>query len=353
MSFRFAVGLLVTASLTFATGPGARLSGQGSDPRAEVDAQLTALRFTTAEIASLHTGKVISRAESSSDAGELVTQAAIMVRKPHAAVLSYYGQMIAYVDGQVTIAFGRFSTPATLTDVSGLAFDRSEVSGLKACRPGSCDIRLGGAGLKTLQSSIDWNAADAEARVNTYARKAAVDYVNAYRQRGDEALVTYNDRDDAVSLKSAWSGIVSNSSGLTAMLPELGRYLTRYPSDPLPGSRDVFYWIKENYGLKPVISIVHGVIYTTPGRTDRTIVAQKYIYASHYYDASLAVASIVSGMEAGLPTTYIVYGNRSRGDMLKGGFGGIQRTAARSQAKKAAESTLATIKQVLEAQPAN
>jgi hypothetical protein len=46
--------------------------------------------------------------------------------------------------------------------------------------------------------------------------------------------------------------------------------------------------------------------------------------------------------------SYIVYGNRSRGDLLKGGIGGLRRSVARDQAKKAAEGTLGSIKTALE-----
>jgi hypothetical protein len=351
MSSRFIVAALAAASL--ASAAGIRLSGQTDDPRSEVEKLLAGVQFTPSEIANLQNGKVISRVDSGTDTGELVTQAAIKMRVPHEKAVSYYGQMIAYVDGKVTLGFGHFSTPAVAADAAKLAFDRSEVEEMKGCRPGSCDIRFGAAGLRTLQTAIDWKSSDYENRVNAYARQAAVDYVNEYRRKGDQALVTYNDRDEPMNLRDAWSGIVKSSSGFRGMLPELERYLVQYPSEPLPGGRDIIYWIKENYGLKPVISIVHGVIYAPPGRTNRTIVAQKYIYASHYYDASLAVASIISGTENGAPVTYILYGNRSRGDMLKGGFGGMKRTAARSQARKAAEGTLTTIKQVLEGQAAN
>jgi hypothetical protein len=185
--------------------------------------------------------------------------------------------------------------------------------------------------------------------VNAFMRKAAVDYVTAYRARGDDALVTFNDRDTPTNLKEEWAGILKNATTLTARAPELMRYLDLYPAQPLAGAHDILYWIKENYGLKPVISIVHGVVYTPPAQPNRTLVAQKYIYASHYYDASLAVASIVGGMENGSPVTYILYRNRSRGDLLRGGFGGIKGNVARSQARKAAETTLDTIRTQLEA----
>jgi hypothetical protein len=315
-----------------------------------VDAYLTKSGFSADEISGLEAGRVISRVEASRSTGtEILVVAAVKILVPRAQVVSYYGQMIAYVDGNVTIAFGRFSSPPAAADVKGLAFDRDEVEALKSCRPGNCDIRVSGTTLEALRSSIDWNAADHAERVNAFARKAAVDYVTAYQARGDAALVTYNDRAQPVRLQEQWLGILGNSPFLQDYAPELKRYLERYPKATLAGASNIFYWSKEAYGLAPIIGIVHGVIYEAPSHPDRTMVVQKQLYASHYLNASLAVATLLDGKEGAGPATYLLYTNRSRGDLLKGGFGGLKRNVARSQARRAAEDTLGTIKQVLEA----
>lgn len=303
--------------------------------------------FTAADVQMLAAGKVIARVDSASD-GELVSIGAVRVRAPRAETAAYYGQMISYVDGQVTLAFGKFSNPPALDDVKNLTLDQKEIDALRTCKPGDCDLRIGGAGLAAIRQSIDWKAPDVAERVQAAARQAVVSYAAAYMQRGDAALVTYADTSTPVSLKDQWRGIVSNSPQLRQYAPGLSDYLLQYPASPLPGARDVFYWIKENYGLKPVISIVHGVIYQAPDRPDRTTVVQKQIYASHYYDASLAVATLFDGEENGKPTTVIVYANRSRGDLLKGGFGGLKKKVARDQAKTATLETLGTIQTQLE-----
>src|SRR5215471_5878458 len=116
MSSNLFVAIVTAASLTGAAAVG--LSGQSNDPRGEAEKLLTAAQFTPSEISSLQSGKVISRVDSGADTGELVTHAAIKMRVPHADAVSYYGQMIAYVDGQVTLAFGRFSNPAAPADVA-------------------------------------------------------------------------------------------------------------------------------------------------------------------------------------------------------------------------------------------
>lgn len=318
-----------------------------TDPRREVHEYLTRNGFTPEEIARFEAGEVAARADTVGSE-EIVAVAAVKIRAPRDRVLNYYGQMISYVDGAVTLAFGRFSVPPRLDDVKDLSFDDNEVGDLRSCKPGGCDIRLSGAGIEALQNAIDWSAPDSVRRVNEFARKAALDYVVAYQSQGDAALITYDDRAKPVSVQQQWRGIVGNATYFHEYVPELKAYLEQYPRGSLSGGRDVFYWVKENYGLKPVISIVHGVIYQPTARTDRAFVVQKQLYASHYYDASLAVATLLSAAENGTNATYLVYANRSRGDLLRGGFGGLRRNVAQSQARKAAQQTLGTIKRQME-----
>ena len=316
------------------------------DARREVVDYLTRSGLKAEEIARLDSGAVVARATLKSQ--EVITVGAVKIRAPRDRVLDYYGQMISYVDGTVTLAFGRFSSPPTAADVKSLTFDPKDIEDLRSCKPGSCDVRLSGTGIDALQRTVNWKAPDAAERVNEFVRDAAVDYVAAYQATGDAALVTYGDRAKPVSLQQQWRAIVGNAAYFHEYAPELKTYLEQYPRGSLPGGRDVFYWVKEDYGFKPTVSIVHGVIYQPPTRTDRAFVVQKQIYANHYYDGSLAVATVLSATENGAPVTYLVYANRSRGDQLRGGFGGLKGNLVESQARKAAEETLGTIKRQLE-----
>jgi hypothetical protein len=323
--------------------------GAATIPREIEQYLLQAAQFSGTDVAALEGGKVIARVMPGGADTELAVVAAVKIRATREQTVGYYGRMIAYVDGEVTTAFGRFSTPPALADVKDLSLDAAEIAQLKSCRPRDCDLRIGGAGLDRIRAAIDWNAPDAAARANDVVRQSIVGYIGAYLRDGNAALVTYNDRSEAVSLQQQWQGLLAGSPYFQQYSPALKDYLDRFPHATLPGARDVLYWVKEDYpGLKPVISVVHGVIVDSPDRPDRTVVAQKQLYASHYYDASLAVATIVSATDAATPVTYLIYANRSRGDLMKGGFGGVKRKLARETAKKGAEDTLATIKRVLE-----
>jgi len=313
----------------------------------EVRAILIRQGFDQGALTRLEAGEIIARSETRED-GEIVTAGAVKVNASRERVLRYYGQLASYVDGEVTLAFGRFSDPPALGDVAELAFDTDEIEELRTCRVGDCDIKLSGSALTALREKIDWSTPSHAAAVNQLVRRGAVDYVHDYQTRGDAALVVFNDDDEPVSVREHWLDLLSESTTYAEYVPELIEYLRRYPEARPDGARDLFYWVKGDYGLKPVISLVHAVIYSAPSRPDRDIVVQKFIYASHYFDASVGAATLLS---AGPTTTYVLYGNRSKGDLLRGGLGGAKRAVARSQATKATESTLRAIKTVLERSP--
>jgi len=309
---------------------------------------LQVAKFTQTDLATLESGGVIAQIMPGSADTEVMTVAAVKIRAPRDQVVAYYGRMISYVDGKTTLAFGKFDRPPSVSDVRTLSLDADDLSQIRSCKPGDCDLRLSGSAIAALRGSIDWKAPDAAERATAKVREAVVAYVTRYLREGDGALVTYDDRSEALSLKGEWRAILAASPYFQEYSPPLWNYLRLYPQMALPGATDVVYWSKDDFtGLKPVITIVHGVIYQDPARPDRVVVAQKQLYASHYYDGSLAIAVAIGGQSAGAPT-YLVYANRSRGDLLKGGFGGMRKSIAKSQARSAAEQTLGTIKRVLE-----
>ena len=340
------IAIITTSLLLHAVSLGAAPPGDVSQYLLQV------AKFTPADLTAIENGDVVARVMPGATDTEVMVVAAVKIRAARQLTVNYYGQMISYVDGKVTTAFGRFSTPPALADVNTLALDASEIGHLRSCKPGDCDLRIGGAALGAIRSSVDWNAPNTETQANAMVRQAIVAYAGAYMKVGDEALVTYNDRSQPVSLKQQWQGILAASPYFQQYAGPLRDHLTRYPGQPLAGARDILYWVNEKYtGLKPVVSVVHAVIYQDPAKSDRTVVAQKQLYASHYYDGSLAIAVAVDGTEGNASVTYLLYANRSRGDLLKGGFGGLRRGLAQNQAKSAAEQTLGTIKSVLERPP--
>src|SRR3954470_11998761 len=153
---------------------------------ADAEAYLRKAGFTSAELATLAQGQVIARVESTGDTGEIVTVGAVSVRATRERTAAYYDQVLSYVDGTVTLAFGRFHNPPTLDDVKTLTLDDDEIDAIRSCKPRDCDVQVSGEGLQMIRRGIDWNAPDARARVEAGVRQAMVAYVAAYMQRGDD-----------------------------------------------------------------------------------------------------------------------------------------------------------------------
>jgi hypothetical protein len=306
--------------------------------------------FTSADVTRFDAGEVIARLAPGEGDGEVSALAAVRIRTSKDQAAGYFDQYLSYEDGSVTLQFGRFSRPPAPADVSRLTLDSADVDGLRRCKAGDCDIRIGAAMIDEVQRAVDWKAPDAADRVNALARERIVEYVRAYLERGNAALITYNDRSQPVSLQQQWQGILANTPYFAHYAPPLKQYVDAFPRATLPGATDTIYWAKENYGLpKPVIHVTHMITWRDPARPDRILVEQKQIYASHYYDGSLALTAIVDLPPVdGKPACAMVYFNRSRGDLLKGGFGGVRRRMAQDQARKAAVQTLTTIRDVLE-----
>ncbi len=306
--------------------------------------------FSAGDLASFDAGQVIATSSSSGGDGEIMVVGAVRIRASKERVADYFHQLVTYVDGQVTLQLGEFHHPPRAEDVSTLTLPDDDVTNLRACQPGNCDVKIAGAGMTEIQSTINWNAPDAVNQVNVLARRRLVDYVARYMTNGNAALVTYNDRSTPVSMKEEWQGLLRNSPNIMTYAPPLAQYLDRYPGATLPGGADFIYWAKEVYAGNPVVHADHMVRWQDPQRPDRITIAQKQIYASHYYNGSLAITTILDTTTPGAAaSSAVIYFNRSRGDLLKGGLGGaVKRRVAESQAKKAAEDTLGSIKSALE-----
>ena len=202
-----------------------------------------------------------------------------------------------------------------------------------------------------VRSAVDWKAPGAADRATDWARGRMLAYVTSYLERGDAALITYDDQSKPVALADEWRGIVRNSPILGVYAPALPRYLTEFPHASVPGMTDELYWDKQHFtSLKPILGVTHMVTWRDPQRPDRVVVAQKQLYASHYFFGSLATTVFLEDKRnAAAPVTFVVYANRSRGDLMSGGFGGLKQRVAEGVVKKSAEDMLGRMKQALEA----
>ena len=340
-------------------------SPQDTSVPADVAGTLTrAAPFTPTELSSLQSGQVITRTEASPENLEASVVTAVKIGTTRDRTADYFHQLVSYVDGQVTLGHGVFSRPPRDVDVAGLSLDAGDVADLAACRPDLCNIRVAGATALEIAQAVQSRSTDTTEHATTWFRQALVPYVAGYLSRGHLALAAHDDRGVRIDVPVEWQSIVARSPVLPMLAPPLHSYLTE-PALELPaGATDEIYWDKQRYtGLKPVIGVTHMLTWRDPTQPDRVVIAQKQIFASHYFFASLAVTLVEQDPSASTPTTYVVYTNRLRGDLLRAAqptrqagllgrvsavAAGVQRRVGEELVKQSAEQLLKSMKQALE-----
>jgi hypothetical protein len=135
---------------------------------------------------------------------------------------------------------------------------------------------------------------------------------------------------------------------VSALLPDLPRYLDEFPGFPLVGAENIEYWTIEEFGYRPVTTITHATIYDRPaGLSTRAIIAQNQIYASHYFAARFTLMALSEASDdPNGRSLYLVYVDRS---LFDDDLGTINRGLLRRGLTKSLRSKLASLRENLQA----
>jgi hypothetical protein len=112
--------------------------------------------------------------------------------------------------------------------------------------------------------------------------------------------------------------LLANSPYLPEYVKEVLDYLLSYPQGKLANAEDILYWTKDEFGLKPVVSLYHMTLYHGP---KGVLISNKLLAASHFFNAALEIM-------AGVPTPdgkglYLLSLYRTRIDPPTGMLGGV------------------------------
>jgi hypothetical protein len=312
------------------------------------------LKLTSADIAGLTQGRVLAKIIDSKEKREVVAIGVVRVNISQEEFLRRYRDISGFKQSDEVLQIGKFGDPPRVADVAGLTMESGDIEDLKSCKPGSCGLKLSAGMMARLAAGVQARSGssdgDAKERANVAMRELLVDYVKEYQQKGDAALVTYNDAKRPLSVADDFKSLLAGCSFLQEYAPEFGQYLNNYPNGKLPGYEGFVYWSKEKFGLKPVISVTHVFIY--PRNTENRkelLIATKQLFADHYFDSSLGFAILAEEpADSTIPGTYLIYLNQSRADALKGFLTGLRRSVVESRSLTALKNNLKLIKQRLE-----
>jgi hypothetical protein len=250
------------------------------------------------------------------------------------------------------LAIREFSDPPRLADLEGFTLEAEDIKELKNCKPEHCEVQLPAESMEEFQQSVNWSAPDVADQVNHLGRQMALEALQKYIQGGNSALGTYRDKKHPAAVAETFQSLLSRAKALPVYLPDLDRYLLEYPNAHVDNVQTQFYWEKVNFGLKPTLRLVQTIVYRGKNPSEPAYaVAEKQLYASHYFETALDLSICVN--DSGQPAKrgfYLITLKGSQQAGLTGLKGGIVRKVAVDKTRSSLERALMSIRQKLETQ---
>jgi len=310
---RFAIRLLAVAALWVSAAP---LRAQSSEPPPRPFLRKV-IQLDDQKLAAIDKGEVVSKLLPTTDKAEIAAFGVVKTAGTPDVLLRLAKDVRRFRQVPQIPEMGLFSTPPKLEDLKGLHHPPDDIGALKRCKPGSCDVKLGTAALEKVAKN-DWKAADAEAQATALLNQMIVDYVAAYQQGGTDAMGTIMDKKAPKTRTQEYRTLLAHSPYLVEYVKEFNDYLGAYPKGKLADTEDILYWTKDEFGLKPVVSLYHLTLHR---QQKGALIANKLLAATHFFNATLEIM-------AGVPTPdgkglYLMSLYRTRIDPPTGMLGGV------------------------------
>ena len=288
--------------------------------------------FQDTDFATLQANQPVARLAPVSDKREIAVAGMVNIRADADEFLRSYRDSMLRKSNAAILEIGSFSSQPVLADLESLTLDTRDIEDLKDCVVGDCQVKLSAPMIERFRKEIDWNAPDYALKVTNLFKQMLSEYVSDYRTRGEAALIQYNDKQKQINLATEQRALNEASGYINGLLADSKAGLQLI--------EDAIVWSKIKFGLKPVIAVNHIRIYKRDREVGpQVLIASKQIYASHYFNASLALTALVTvpGASQG---AYLVSENRSRADGLEGPFGKIKRGVVEKKALEGLKAIL-------------
>src|SRR5215472_615379 len=305
--------------------------------------------FHEEQIAAIRSGKAVAKVIESPTPDEVYVFGSVYVEGTPESYLKLASDIDALRKLPSYLAIQSFSDPPQLSDLEAFTLEEQDITELKNCKTEHCQVQLPIEAIEEFQQSINWSAPDVADQVNRLARRLALQALQEYMQGGNAALGAYRDKKHPAAVAETFASLLGRFEALPVYLPELSQYLLEYPKTKSDNVQAGFYWEKVNFGLKPTFRIIQKIVYRgTIGKEPAYAVAEKQIYASHYFETALDLTVCVK--DAQRPGFYLITAKGSKQAGLTGLKGSIVRKVAVDKTRSSLERVLAMLKQELESQ---
>jgi hypothetical protein len=314
------------------------------------------LGFSGEDLHALDSGSAVIRSLDTPAREEIANVGAVYIDAMPERFLEQFKDIVQFEKGPGIPQIGVFSSPPRLADLASLTLPPSDLSALRSCRAGDCDLKLTAAAMSRFREEVNWSSPDAAAQATAIMRDMILELVLAYQRDGNAALGAYQDRSKPLSVADEFLALLASDTPLPTPVPDLMRYLGEYPRGRRPaGLEDFFYWTVVDFGLKHTIRVNHVMIYPVasgPASPVSYAIAIKQLYASHYFFTTLELRFLINrDGQAGDNGIALVSITRSRNDGMTGFKGLFLGPIIRRRSRDAVRVYLEHIRQQLEPLP--
>jgi hypothetical protein len=308
------------------------------------------LAFTPVELSALESGQIVVKLPKTAETREVAAFAIGRLDVPAEFFLKRMRDIVNFKNSDNVLQIGKFSDPPRLEDLASLTLDPAEVESMRHCRVNECDFKMSASAIERFRQRVNWSAPDYRDRVTALTHEMLFEYVQDYLQRGNGALGEYNDRGYKLRVAEEFMSILQPAPYMYGYAAEFQKYLQEFPNSRPAYVEHFFYWSKEKFGLKPVISVTHVTVYKlSEAYGEDVLIASKGIYANHYFEASLGLTAFIHSKSSEPRRTYLIYINRSKTDALRGFFAGLKRSLISGSVRDGAKKHMQLVKEKLEA----
>ena len=308
------------------------------------------LKLPSTDWRSLQAKQIVARPLTGSQTKELAGFGAVLAEAGPPEFIEAFSTLAVFKRSETTLACGRFSAQPVLDDLADLTLSDKDLYALMRAQPGAAEIKLAEADFARLRAS----AGPTPIFTTKLKSKLAAEYkqillakARAYLAEGGVALGAYADQAEAINGHSALTDLLRFQVSAASYNPQFSALLAGAPHHGAPADESFLYWALQKFGkLKPVISLVHVLIHRDG---ERVFVASKQIYASHYTEAGLGIAELITVNEAsGRPRTLAAYTIRLQVDLLGGSLGFMKKRMAQPHLLETLKTSLQGLRTTVE-----
>jgi len=150
-----------------------------------------AFSLSTAEIAQVDRGQIVTRTLAVQNAREVATLGVVRVGTTPEHYVEQLRDIATFKRTADILQIGTFTAVPVESDLEPLTIEDADLKRLRECRAGDCALRFSADGIERIQREIDWRTADASPQASRLLRRLLVDYVAGYQLRGGAAAMEY------------------------------------------------------------------------------------------------------------------------------------------------------------------